>query len=97
MIVLVVLFADVRVDVSKKSKKMPGSPSAYYILDLKGKNIIHRDFRGNLPRNIIEKFVRRVIKEEEENIQPVFEEDGYSFCYIQKKDLYCKLMDRSSC
>ena len=68
-------------------------PSAYFILDLKGKNIIHRDFRGNLPRNIIEKFVRRVIKEEDENITPVFEEDGYSFCFIQKKDLYCKYIN----
>ncbi|KAG2377892.1 hypothetical protein C9374_008977 [Naegleria lovaniensis] len=76
---------------------MSQGPSAYYILDLKGKNIIHRDFRGNLPRNIIDKFVRRVIKEEDENIQPVFEEDGYSFCFIQKKDLYFVMVANCNC
>ncbi|KAL9653917.1 hypothetical protein ABK040_012975 [Willaertia magna] len=74
------------------------APSAYYILDSKGKNIIHRDYRGNLPKNIIDKFIKRVIKvEEEENIQPVFEEDGYSFCFIRHKDIYLVLISNCNC
>jgi AP-1 complex subunit mu len=66
------------------------SQNAFYILDLKGKNLIHRDYRGNLSKGIIEKFVKRVIKEEDENIQPVFEEDGHSYSFIKHNDIYCK-------
>ena len=33
------------------------SLSAVYILDAKGKVLINRDFRGDLPQNCVERFV----------------------------------------
>ncbi len=70
--------------------------SAIYILDLKGKTLIFRDYRGDIPHNVIDKFVKRVIKEEEEeDVRPVFEEGGYSFCHIKHMNLYCKYCSRT--
>lgn len=67
------------------------SASAIYILDLKGKTLIFRDYRGDIPHNVIEKFVKIVVKEaEEDDIRPVFEDGGYSFCHIKYRNLYCK-------
>ena len=66
------------------------STSAVYILDLKGKHLISRDYRGDIPHNVIDKFVKRVVKEEDEvSIKPVFEEGGYSFVHVKHSNLYC--------
>ncbi len=69
--------------------------SAVYILDLKGKILISRDYRGDTPNFVIqEKFVKRVIavqesENEEKDIRPVFEDGGFNFVFIQHKNLYC--------
>jgi len=71
------------------------SASAIYIIDLKGKTLIFRDYRGDVPHNVIDKFVKRVIKEEEEeDVRPVFEEGGYSFCHIKHTNLYFVLVTK---
>lgn len=66
--------------------------SALYILDLKGKVLISRDYRGDTPFNVIDKFVKRITTTEEEegaNIEPVFEDSGYSFAHILHKSIRC--------
>ena len=40
--------------------------SAVYILDLKGKVLISRNYRGDMPLNIIEKFPKMLMEAEEE-------------------------------
>jgi hypothetical protein len=66
--------------------------SAVYILDLKGKHLISRDYRGDIPNNVIDKFVKHVVKaDEESSIKPVFEDGGYSFAHVKYSNLYCML------
>jgi len=62
---------------------------ALYVLDRKGKVIIMRNYRGDLPSNIPQRFVAKALMEEEElNVKPVIEEQGISFIYIRHNDLY---------
>merc|ERR1712021_123293 len=44
--------------------------SAVYILDLKGKVLISRNYRGDMPLNIIEKFPKMLMEAEEERTVP---------------------------
>lgn len=63
--------------------------SAIYILDQKGKLLISRNFRGDVPLSIAERFIQRLLEEEEEvNVKPVIEEDGVSFLYVKHNALY---------
>jgi hypothetical protein len=62
--------------------------SALYILDLKGKIIISRDYRGDIPINYVERFVTKILEEEEASLKPIFEEDGVSYIYIKHNNLY---------
>lgn len=62
--------------------------SAVFILDLKGKVIISRNYRGEVPMTITERFVRLVIDEESSQVKPVFVEDGVNFIWIRYSNLY---------
>jgi len=62
--------------------------SAVFIMDLKGKVIISRNYRGEVPMNITERFVRQVIDEESSFVKPVFDEDGINFVWIRYNNLY---------
>jgi AP-1 complex subunit mu len=62
--------------------------SAVFILDMKGKVIISRDYRGEVPMNIKERFQHRVIDADDSNMKPVFVEDGVSYVWIQYNNLY---------
>lgn len=44
------------------------SMSAVYILDLKGKNLISRNYRGDITSSSIEKFLPLVLEQEEESV-----------------------------
>ena len=67
--------------------------SAIYILDLKGKMLISRDYKGDTPHSVMEKFVKRVVKEDEELsvLPPVFQESGYTFFHTMHSNLRCTL------
>ncbi|KAL0478067.1 AP-1 complex subunit mu [Acrasis kona] len=76
---------------------MSGSASVLYILDLKGKPLISRNYRGDIPNNIIEKFRKRVVKEENEsNIRPVFEDSGYSFFHVKHRNLFFVMVSKQN-
>lgn len=74
--------------------------SAVYILDLKGKPLIWRNFRGDVPSNIPEKFagyVRlllgislwyRILDEEDMTLKPIIERDGLLYLSIKHNNLY---------
>lgn len=58
-------------------------------MDRKGKVIINRNFRGDLPRDVPQRFSQRVLMEEDEiNVKPVIEDQGLSFIYVRHNDLY---------
>jgi len=62
--------------------------SAIFILDNKGKILINRDYRGDVPMSCAERFISRVMEEEELNVKPVFEEDGITYIYIKENNVY---------
>jgi len=62
--------------------------SAVYILDQKGKQLISRNYRGDIPVNVAERFMAKVLEEEEVNIKPLVEEDGITYIYIKHNNLY---------
>jgi len=62
--------------------------SAIYILDAKGKLLISRNYRGDVPLNIAERFIAKMLEEEELNVKPVIEEDGISYMYVKHNNLY---------
>lgn len=58
-------------------------------MDLRGKVIICRNYRGEVPMNVTEKFQQVVVDADEEaTVKPVFCKDGISYIWIQYSNLY---------
>eukprot|EP01066_Platyproteum_vivax_P013100 Platyproteum_vivax@DN5957_c0_g1_i1.p1 len=62
--------------------------SAIFILDLKGKVIISRNYRGEVPMTVTDRFQKNVIEQDEMQVKPVFTEDGVSYAWITTNNLY---------
>eukprot|EP01134_Creolimax_fragrantissima_P000665 CFRG0665T1 len=64
--------------------------SAIYILDFKGKVLIARNYRGDVPMEVIDHFLPMVVEREEEgSIEcPVLVYEDLSFVYIKHKNVY---------
>ena len=63
--------------------------SAVFILDGRGKVILWRNYRGEVPPGVAEKFGVNVVEESDEaNIKPVFVQDGICYCWIKYGSLY---------
>jgi len=62
--------------------------SAVFITDSKGKILISRNYRGDVPMSCIETFSNTVINDDESSPCPVFYSDGLSFCYIKHSNVY---------
>ncbi|KAE8972750.1 AP-1 complex subunit mu-1 [Phytophthora rubi] len=62
--------------------------SAVFITDLKGKVIISRNYRGDIPMSASTKFTRYVQDKDDSEQRPVFTEDGYTFVYLKHNNLY---------
>ena len=63
-------------------------PSAVFILDQKGKILISRNYRGDVPMSCAERFIAKIMEEEDLNIKPVIEEDGITYIYIKANNIY---------
>ncbi|XP_064387154.1 AP-1 complex subunit mu-1-like [Halichondria panicea] len=63
--------------------------SALFILDLKGKSLISRDYRGDVDMGVIDKFLPMVLDMEEEgNTSPILIQEKSTFVYIKHNNLY---------
>jgi AP-1 complex subunit mu len=63
--------------------------SAVFILDGRGKVILWRNYRGEVPPSVAERFMINVVEESDEaNIKPVFVEDGICYCWIKYGSLF---------
>mmetsp|Transcript_22555 Transcript_22555/g.35942 ORF Transcript_22555/g.35942 Transcript_22555/m.35942 type:complete len:425 (+) Transcript_22555:111-1385(+) len=62
--------------------------SAVFFTDLKGKILISRNYRGDVPVSCIEKFAFRIQEEEEMDSKPVYTENGITYVYIKYNNLY---------
>eukprot|EP00670_Eutreptiella_braarudii_P012822 CAMPEP_0174337238 /NCGR_PEP_ID=MMETSP0810-20121108/22144_1 /TAXON_ID=73025 ORGANISM="Eutreptiella gymnastica-like, Strain CCMP1594" /NCGR_SAMPLE_ID=MMETSP0810 /ASSEMBLY_ACC=CAM_ASM_000659 /LENGTH=279 /DNA_ID=CAMNT_0015456539 /DNA_START=29 /DNA_END=865 /DNA_ORIENTATION=+ len=68
--------------------------SALFIVDMKGKPLIQRNYRGDIPSSVMEYFSQRVIDEDEASIKPVFEHNGVTFAYIRQNNVYFVIATR---
>lgn len=68
--------------------------SAVFILDLKGKVLISRNYRGDVSMSCIEKFMPLIMEAEEDDQVPtpiISTGDGsIHFCYVKHNNLYCE-------
>eukprot|EP00758_Cryptobia_borreli_P017019 Tbor_TRINITY_DN6155_c3_g1::TRINITY_DN6155_c3_g1_i1::g.22662::m.22662/K12393/AP1M; AP-1 complex subunit mu len=68
--------------------------SLFHIIDEKGLPLITRCFRGDVTHDATKIFTSRVIEEEEFAITPVFEHDGFTYCFIRVNDVYFLTVSR---
>jgi len=61
--------------------------SAIFIMDTKGKVIIARNYRGDIPMSVSERFSLQIQEKDEMELRPVFTEDGITFVYIKCNNL----------
>jgi len=64
------------------------SASALFIMDLKGKILISRNYRGDVPMSASEKFTKHLLEDEESTLTPIITDDGITFVYIRHNNLY---------
>jgi len=62
--------------------------SCLFIMDLKGKVIISRNYRGDVPMSVSEKFAAYIQEKDETDQRPIFTDEGYTFAYIKHNNLY---------
>lgn len=74
------------------------SCSAIFILDLKGKVIVGRNYRGDVDMNVIDKFMPLYMdKEEEGYLTPVLYHQEATFVYVKHSNLYLVSVSRKNC
>lgn len=65
------------------------SASAIYLLDLKGKVLISRNYRGDIDMAAADKFMALLMEKEEEGcVTPILSHNGITFMYIKYNNLY---------
>ena len=58
--------------------------SAIFILDLKGRVILSRDYRGDVPAKCVDRFIAKLGElEEQGKVTPVVHDEGISYLYVQ--------------
>ncbi|OOO08387.1 cation efflux protein [Aspergillus oryzae] len=64
--------------------------SAIFFLDLKGKTLLARNYRGDIPMSAVEKFPILLSDAEEESsaVPPCFSHEGINYLYIRHSNLY---------
>jgi len=73
------------------------SASAVYIMDLKGKILISRDYRGDMQAAVIDKFMPLVMESEENGTPtPILQYDNTTFSYIKHNNLYIMAATRKN-
>ena len=64
--------------------------SALFFLDLKGKTLLARNYRGDIPMSAVEKFPTLLSEAEDESssVPPCFSDEGINYLYIRHNNLY---------
>lgn len=62
------------------------SVSAFYIMDLKGRVLISRDYRGDISSTAVDKFTKHV-SEQEDEVQPILTIDDQTFINIKHNNV----------
>jgi AP-1 complex subunit mu len=70
--------------------------SAIHLCDSKGKSLLSRDYKGDVPASAIEKFPFLLVDMTEEgNIRPLVEHNGINYLFITHNDLYIVALTRN--
>jgi hypothetical protein len=74
-------------------EKVVTMASLIAILDLKGKPLIQRSYRDDVPPSYIERFLPLILELEEQDKQvtPCFTDQGINYMHIRHSNLYCTL------
>mmetsp|Transcript_41990 Transcript_41990/g.70065 ORF Transcript_41990/g.70065 Transcript_41990/m.70065 type:complete len:428 (-) Transcript_41990:193-1476(-) len=71
--------------------------SAVFALDLKGKVIIARDYRGDVALNCTDRFTQHLADAESESeLTPIWEDNGVTYAYVQHNNLYLLAVTRTN-
>ncbi|CRG97503.1 AP-1 complex subunit mu-1, putative [Plasmodium gallinaceum] len=70
--------------------------SAIFIIDLKGKVIINRNYRGEVNVNLTEVFYNCVIDQEDNLIKPIFHVNGLTYCWVAHNNIYILAVTRKN-
>jgi hypothetical protein len=67
--------------------------SAVFLLDLKGKVLISRNYRGDADMSVIDKFLPLVMDREDEGVtSPILVTEKVTFVYIKYNNLYSEFL-----
>jgi len=73
------------------------SASAVFILDVKGRVLISRDYRGDIPASKAERFMQKLLEvENESELTPMIYDEGVTYTYIQHNNLYLLAMSKTN-
>eukprot|EP01027_Heterolobosea_sp_BB2_P025576 GEZU01039253.1.p1 GENE.GEZU01039253.1~~GEZU01039253.1.p1 ORF type:complete len:430 (+),score=121.35 GEZU01039253.1:151-1440(+) len=73
------------------------STSSIFILDLKGKIVMSRHYKGDINNSVVEKFCSIVLdSDDESSITPIFEDNGISYAFIRTSNLYFVAVTRQN-
>lgn len=76
--------------------------SQIHFLDIKGKSLLSRDYKGDIPSNTIEKFPLLLLElendenNEESNYKPFMNHQGINYIYINHNNLYVCALTRKN-
>ena len=72
--------------------------SAIFFLDLKGKTLLARNYRGDIPMSAVEKFPVLLSDAEEESssVPPCFSDEGINYLYIRHNNLYLLALSKNN-
>ena len=74
-----------------------GSISALFFLDVKGRVIIYRDYRGDISPKYAERFMTKINElEENSKLSPIISDEGVTYIYLQVSNLYIVAVTRTN-
>ncbi|EPS63543.1 hypothetical protein M569_11241, partial [Genlisea aurea] len=78
---------------------MTGAASALFVLDIKGRCLISRDYRGDVSASEVENLFAKILDKEGDSDSPgpVCHENGVSYIFIQRKNVYLVIASRQNC
>jgi len=73
------------------------SVSAIFILDVKGRILIYRDYRGDVSTKFAEKFMTKVNESEDSGkLSPILHDEGVTYIYLQHSNVYLLAVTRQN-
>lgn len=73
------------------------SVSAIFVLDVKGRILIYRDYRGDVSTKFAEKFMSKVNESEDSGkLSPILHDEGVTYLYLQHSNVYLLAVTRQN-